>query len=134
MSDAPEKIQQPLSPHLQVYRLPLQALMSISHRASGAALAIGTLLVTAWLVAAASGEETYNIMLGFVQHPIGILMLFGWSVALFYHMCNGIRHMIWDMGFWFSKDKAHNSSLGVIFFAFLLTLAVWTYACRAYWM
>lgn len=121
----PKPIQRPLSPHLQVYRLPLQALMSISHRASGAALALGTILVTAWLLAAANGEAAYNAMMALARHPIGMLILFGWSAALFYHMCNGIRHMVWDMGFWFKKEHATRSSIGVLIAAAALTACTW---------
>ena len=125
MTETSKDIQRPLSPHLQVYRLPLQALMSISHRASGAILFLGTILVTAWLVAAAMGEESYNTMMSVVSHPVGTVALFGWSAALFYHMCNGIRHMFWDMGFLFKQQNATRSSVIVLIAATILTASVW---------
>ena len=124
-------VQRPLSPHLQVYKLPLTALMSISHRASGAGLAAGTLLVAAFLIAAASGEEHYNCVMDFATSTIGTIILFFWSAALYFHMCNGIRHMFWDTGRCLAKDKAQRTNYYVIIAALILTIATWAkiYGC-----
>lgn len=129
MSDTTQKAQRPLSPHLQVYRLPLTALMSISHRATGAALVLGTILVAAFLIAAAGGEAQYNFVMSIAMHPLGKIVLFFWSAALYYHMCNGIRHMIWDTGCMLRKDTAMRSNYVVLVSAATLTVLTWAAAC-----
>ncbi len=132
MSETTPKAKRPLSPHLQVYKLPLTALMSISHRVTGAALSVGTLLVTAFFIAAASGEEHYNFVMGLAAHPLGKLILFLWSFALFFHMCNGIRHMFWDIGKNFDKASANRSNYYVIAGAIALTGLTWAAACGCF--
>lgn len=132
MSETTPKAKRPLSPHLQVYKLPLTALMSISHRVTGAALAMGTLLVTAFFIAAASGEDHYNFVMGLAAHPLGKLVLFLWSFALFFHMCNGIRHMFWDIGKNFDKASANRSNYYVIAGAIAVTIFVWAAACGCF--
>jgi len=133
MSAAPqEKVLRPLSPHLQVYRLPLSALMSISHRITGAGLAVGTILVTAFLFAAASGEAQYNFVMGLATSTFGQIILFLWSAALYFHMCNGIRHMVWDTGNCLNKDKAMRTNYYVLAAAALLTLSTWACAYMRY--
>lgn len=127
MSEA--KIQRPLSPHLQVYKLPLTALMSISHRITGAGLIFGTLLVTAFLVSAATGEEQFNYVMGLATSLPGKIVLFLWSAGLYFHMCNGIRHMFWDMGRNFKKTDAHRSNYYVLIGAFTLTALTWVIVC-----
>ncbi len=129
MSDALKKVQRPLSPHLQVYRLPLTALMSISHRITGAGLAVGTILVAAFLIAAATGETQYNYVMGLAGTIPGKIILFLWSATLYFHMCNGIRHMFWDIGKNFNKAKAMRSNYYVIFAAIVLTVGTWVIAC-----
>ncbi len=129
MSDALKKVQRPLSPHLQVYRLPLTALMSISHRITGAGMAVGTILVAAFLIAAATGETQYNYVMGLAGTMPGKIILFLWSAALYFHMCNGIRHMFWDIGKNFNKAKAMRSNYYVIFAAIVLTVGTWVIAC-----
>ena len=117
--------ERPLSPHLQVYRWPLGMAMSILHRASGVALAVGTLMVVWWLVAAASGEAAYNVARDFAQSPLGTFMMFGWSAALYYHLCNGIRHLIWDTGRLFKIKNADAAGCIVLVVAALLTVGTW---------
>lgn len=88
----------PLSPHLQIYRWPLNMGLSILHRITGAALCVGLVLVVWMLAAAMRGPDAWDVFTGFTSAPLGQLMIFGWAVALYYHAFNGIRHMIWDMG------------------------------------
>ncbi len=118
----------PLSPHLQVYRLPMLALLSISHRITGAALAVGTLLVVWWLLAAATGPEAFAVVNGFLGSWFGQILLFGWTLALFYHLCNGVRHLLWDMGHGFELKAADTSGRIVIGAALVLTLGTWAMA------
>lgn len=115
----------PLSPHLQVYRLPLAAKLSISHRFTGVALTIGTLLLAYWLAAAAYGPESYARAQAFIGSWFGILLLLGWSFSLFFHLANGIRHLVWDAGFGFEKPEYRQSNLIVLGAAGALTLIAW---------
>lgn len=124
MSD-PKLKDRPLSPHLQVYKPQMTSVLSIMNRAAGVALAIGTLMVVWWLVAAAIGEQSYNAAMAFAQSPIGTLMIFGWSLALFYHMCNGVRHLLWDMGYLFKIENAYRGGYAVLLATAILTGAVW---------
>ena len=122
----------PLSPHLQVYRLPLPALMSISHRATGVLLAAGSLVLVYWLAAAASGPDAFadaQALLGSLPGRALLLLL---TFSLFYHLGNGIRHLFWDAGLGFELRTAHASGVAVIVAAVVLTLAAWAlgYAMR----
>lgn len=115
----------PLSPHLQVYRLPLTALMSISHRATGIGLTGGTLLLTWWIAAAAYGEDAYAQVQAFLGSWIGLILLLGFSFALFFHLCNGIRHLVWDAGRNFELDQTRRADVMVLIGAGALTAATW---------
>src|SRR5262245_20034919 len=106
--------QRPLSPHLQVYKWQLTMVTSILHRITGAALCFGTLMVAWWLVAAMLGEEAYYTAMAFAKHPIGIFMMFGWSVALYYHLFNGIRHLLWDTVHLFKIQNAYRAGYIVL--------------------
>lgn len=115
----------PLSPHLQVYRLPMTAIMSISHRITGSILAGGCLLITAFLVTAMMGEGPYEMVRAFAGSWFGLIILFGWSFCLYYHLCNGVRHLIWDTAAMLSKSQAAISGWVVILSALLMTGATW---------
>ncbi|MEO1888380.1 MAG: succinate dehydrogenase, cytochrome b556 subunit [Cycloclasticus sp.] len=118
----------PLSPHLDVYKLPLSAVISIVHRGTGAFLTMGTLVLVWWLMALAGGEEAFMSAQSFMGSFFGRLILFGWSFALFFHLCNGIRHLIWDVGYGFEKDTVEKSSLMVLGAAGFLTFFIWIIA------
>ncbi len=120
----------PLSPHLQVYRPQLTSVMSILHRMTGVALAVGSLMVVWWLVSAAYGEEAYNVARLFAASNIGTLMIFGWSVALFYHLCNGVRHLFWDSGRLFNIRQAYAAGYLVLLMTAVLTVGAWVCADR----
>lgn len=115
----------PLSPHLQIYRLPFTALTSIAHRATGVALAFGTLLLAWWLVAAASGPEYFAFVQDLIGSPVGYIALFGWTLALFYHLANGIRHLVWDAGYAFDIQASELGGKVVIAAAIGLTAVAW---------
>ena len=118
-------VNRPLSPHLQVYRPQWTSVLSISHRATGVALAFGTLLLVYWLVAAASGPEAFALAQELIGSIVGQLLLFGWTFALFYHFCNGIRHLFWDAGYGFELRNAYRSGLAVLAGGAVLTLLFW---------
>jgi succinate dehydrogenase / fumarate reductase cytochrome b subunit len=115
----------PLSPHLQVYQPQLTSVMSIMHRLSGIALAIGTLLLVYWLVSAAAGPEAFASAQSFIGSLLGYLLLLGWSVALFYHLANGIRHLFWDAGVGFELAQAYRSGWAVVIATAALTVLAW---------
>jgi len=117
--------ERPLSPHLQVYKPQLTSALSVLHRLTGVALGFGTLLLVWWLAAAAAGPEAFATAQGFIGSWLGLLLLFGWSVALFYHLCNGIRHLFWDAGYGFELPQAYASGWAVVIATGVLTLLAW---------
>ncbi len=119
------KRKRPLSPHLQVYRFQWTMALSILHRITGVALAVGSLLLVYWLAAAAGGPETFATAQAIVGSFLGRLFLFGWTFALFYHLCNGIRHLVWDAGYGFELGVAYRSGLAVLAASVALTLSSW---------
>jgi len=120
-----KQVRRPLSPHLQVYRLPLTAKLSILHRITGVGLAVGVLMLVCWLVAAATSDGAYAAVSGFLRSPIGYLLLFGWTVALWYHFCNGLRHLGWDFGHGLELDQARRSNMFVLAGTAALTVLTW---------
>ena len=115
----------PLSPHLSVYRWPITMTLSILHRGTGIAMAIGLVVMTAWLVAAASGADDYERFAGLMSTLLGRLLLIGWSFAFFYHLANGIRHLVWDTGRGFEKHQANASAWFVLAASTALTAVFW---------
>lgn len=118
----------PLSPHLQVYRLPLVAILSITHRITGCALSAGTILLVIWLGSAAYGPEAYDQVSALLATPVGLLILFGFSAAFYYHLCNGIRHLLWDVGQGFELPTVAKSNMLVLTGTALLTIVTWAVA------
>lgn len=117
--------ERPLSPHLQVYRWQITMALSILHRASGVALAIGLFVLAWWLLAAASGPEAYATFQSVAGSPIGILALVGWSFALFYHLCAGVRHLLMDTGLFFTIPEIYKSGYTMVACAAILTAMFW---------
>lgn len=115
----------PLSPHLQIYQPQLTSLMSILHRLSGIFLSLGTVVLAYWLIAAASGAESYQQAQDLLGSFLGLLFLFGWSFALFYHLCNGIRHLFWDIGLGMDIKMVYLSGKLVLLASFVLTALAW---------
>lgn len=115
----------PLSPHLQVYRPQWSSVLSILHRASGVLLSFGTVLVVYWLAALAGGPAAYQAMLDVMGSVPLQLLLVGWTLALFYHLLNGIRHLLWDTGMLLELGPARASGWTVVVLSVLLTAVVW---------
>ncbi|PTM40784.1 succinate dehydrogenase, cytochrome b556 subunit [Bosea sp. 124] len=122
----------PLSPHLQIYRWSWTMAMSIAHRATGSALYAGTVLVAAWLVAAASGPAAFDTAQAIAGSFLGRLVLFLYSFALLHHMVGGLRHFVWDMGHGYEPETRMNMAKYSVFVSGGLTLLVWivAYAVR----
>jgi succinate dehydrogenase / fumarate reductase cytochrome b subunit len=125
MAEARQAIERPLSPHLSIYRRHVNMVMSILHRITGAALYFGTLLLAAWLIAAAMGEREYEAFAGVASHPLGLIVLFGYTWALVHHMLGGIRHLIWDTGRGFEIWQVNALSWLTILGSIVLTLVLW---------
>jgi len=115
----------PLSPHLQVYRPQITSVLSILHRMSGMVLALGSLFLTWWLAAAAVGGAYFAFTQAVYASWFGTLVLLGFSVALFYHLCNGIRHMFWDIGRGFDLDSVTRTGWTMLVATAALTVGAW---------
>lgn len=117
----------PLSPHLQVYRPPINMVMSIVHRITGAALYFGSALLAWWLLAAATGPDAFAFVNGWLATPLGLVVIIGFTWALIHHMLGGLRHFIWDTGAGFDIPTVNLLSWGTIVLSVLLTAALWLY-------
>jgi len=117
--------ERPLSPHLSIYRWPITMTLSIVHRATGVAMTVGLVVLAAWLVNAAYGAAEYERFTAMMSTLTGRLVLIGWSFAFFYHLANGIRHLVWDTGRGFEKHQANASAWFVIIAAILITAGFW---------
>ena len=115
----------PMSPHIQIYKLPLTAKLSILHRGTGGALFFGLILMIAVLFSASNGPSSWQSMHGFLSSWFGNLVLFGFTFALYYHLANGIRHLFWDMGKGLDLEQANKSGIAVLAISVLLTLLTW---------
>ena len=127
------RMQRPLSPFMFPiwYRFQMTSALSILHRLTGIALSVGSILLVWWLVAVAAGGELFAATHAFMRSPIGMLLLFLWSVAFFYHLCNGIRHLAWDAGHGFELRSAYRGGYIVVAAALLLTALTWAYVFLA---
>ena len=115
----------PLSPDLQIYRPQLTSVFSITHRLTGVALSIGSPLLVGWLIAAAAGPSAFAALHGYLASWVGLLLLLGWTFSLFFHLCNGIRHLFWDAGHGFDLQVIYASGWAVLAISIGLTLIAW---------
>jgi len=118
----------PTSPHVQIYRMPLTAVLSITHRVTGIILAIGAILLIWVLSALAAGPESYAKVQPVLQSWFGYLVLLGITFSLYFHFCNGIRHLFWDVGMGFEIETADKTAKLAIIIAAILTIATWVVA------
>jgi len=127
MADNPqEQVQptRPLSPHLTIYHWAPTMIVSITHRATGVALSVGMLALAAWLVAISNGPDAYQAFYDLAASPPGLVVLFGFAWALAFHFLNGIRHLVWDVGYGFEKETARMSALLVIGLSLLIAAGI----------
>ena len=115
----------PLSPHLSIYRWPITMTLSILHRATGVALSVGLLAFAAWLMAAAGGAARYADFQAIAGSLPGRIALVGWSAAFFFHLANGVRHLVWDTGRGFAREQAGTSAWFVVVFTVVATAIYW---------
>lgn len=122
--------ERPLSPHLQIYRWQVQMVTSILHRATGVILSLGSLLIAWGLLALASGAHDWTTFTGYARSPLGFIILFGWTWALAFHLLNGIRHLVQDMGLGFSIKAFVASSWTAIIGSLFVTAIIWVLAMQ----
>ncbi|RAK57117.1 succinate dehydrogenase, cytochrome b556 subunit [Phenylobacterium deserti] len=125
---APKLRERPMSPHLQVWRWHITMATSILHRATGVALYVGALIAAAWAIALANGPESYATFKSLLGSPLGKLVMFGLTVSFFYHLANGIRHLVWDTGHGLDVKSANFSAVVCLAFTVAASIAVWVIA------
>ena len=118
----------PLAPHLGWYRWQLTSLLSIAHRLSGAALVIGLVALSFWLFFLAQDVAAGGLVEAIFLSWFGTLVQIGFALAFFYHLLNGVRHLLWDFQLGLELPQVYRSGYIVIVLALLLTLAVWVAA------
>jgi succinate dehydrogenase / fumarate reductase cytochrome b subunit len=117
-----------MSPHLQVWRWHVTMLTSILHRVTGVGLYLGALIAAAWAMSLAGGPEAYATFKAVLGSPLGKLVMFGMTLSVFYHLANGVRHLVWDLGHGFDVKSANASSYTVFGFTIAASLATWAIA------
>ncbi|MFT5258286.1 MAG: succinate dehydrogenase / fumarate reductase cytochrome b subunit [Saprospiraceae bacterium] len=122
MSATDVRKKRPLSPHLQIYKPQITSVLSILHRITGVVASVGVLFVVLWLVALAQSDAG---LLNLLQSTLAKVFLVAWSASLFYHLCNGIRHLFWDAGIGLEMDQVRRSGLIVLAATVILTIATW---------
>ena len=125
MPTSPAKRPRPLSPNIQIYRPQLTSVLSIANRISGVVLSLGAVVLVIWLLAAAAGPEAYAVVQGALASWLGQVVLFGCTVAFFLHLCGGIRHLVWDMGYGYELRSIYASGWAVVAGSVVLTAAAW---------
>jgi succinate dehydrogenase / fumarate reductase cytochrome b subunit len=120
----------PLSPHLQIYRPQITSVLSILHRITGFALSVGLLLLAGLIISAAFGQQSFDLVRGQMGTWYGYILLMGWSWAFYYHLCNGIRHLFWDMGKGFELSTVTTSGWAVVLASLTMTVVTWVYVIQ----
>ena len=115
----------PMSPHLQIYDLPITAKLSVLHRGTGVVLSIGLILVAIIIASIASGESAWASIRWVVSSWFGYLVLIGFSASLYYHLCNGIRHLFWNIGKGLDLETSKKSAVYVLISTLILTTLTW---------
>lgn len=115
----------PLSPHLSIYRPQITSVLSITHRATGIGLMAGAALLVVWLCAAAYDTESFARVHECLASPAGRFFLIGWTLAFYFHLANGIRHLFWDIGMGFGLAQVSRSGWAVLAFTLLMTALTW---------
>jgi len=121
-----DSAKRPVSPHIQIYRPQLTSVLSIMHRITGVGLGASAIVLTIELFAIAYDREFFEASIQWFSGFWGRLFLFLWTLALFFHLCNGIRHLFWDVGRGLELEQVYRSGWGVIIGSLTLTVIVWT--------
>lgn len=125
MPDLSTKRARPLSPNIQIYRPQLTSVISIGYRITGIALCVYAVGLVVWLLAAAAGPQAYSTVQAFIGSWVGQILLFGGTFAFFWHLCGGIRDLVWDAGYGYELRTIYVSGWAVVAASVLLTLVTW---------
>jgi succinate dehydrogenase / fumarate reductase cytochrome b subunit len=112
----------PLSPHLQIYKPQLTSVLSITHRGTGVFLTLGAFFLTCWLLALADGPAHFAKLQAHLISWYGQCLVYAFVFSLYFHLCNGIRHLFWDVGLGLDIDVAYKTGYAVVAGAIILTL------------
>ena len=118
----------PLSPHLQIYRWHISSLLSITHRISGVINLLSLILIFFWLIILSLGENNYELFLILINSFLGKFILIGFSWSMCFHILSGIRHLMWDFGYGFEIRTANVSGIIVIILSLFFTTTFWLFA------
>lgn len=116
--------ERPLSPHLQIWRFSLGMVMSIATRITGVVLSVGLLLLAWWLMAAATSPAAYATAEAVLSHWLVQLLLAGWLLSFAYHLCNGLRHLTWDLGLGMERQETRRSAVVTLIATVVIALAI----------
>ena len=119
------KAGRPLSPHLTIYRWPISMTLSILHRITGVALSVGLIILTIWLLALSVEAAAFDQVTAWLGSVFGQLLMVAFSFAFFFHLCNGIRHLFWDVGKGFEMRRVTASAWSVVVASSALTVWLW---------
>ena len=120
--------QNPLSPHIQIYRWQISSLLSITHRITGIVNLLALVFIFFWLIFLSLGESNYEIFLSIINSFIGKFILIGFTWSMSFHLLSGIRHLVWDLGYGFEIKTANITGLIVIIFSLILTIIFWLFS------
>lgn len=130
MMDYKKTLARPISPHLQIYNIFSKTMSSgpsIIQRITGVILVVGLIYLCAWLFSAAMGENSYNLFLRFITSWFGYLSLLGFSLCFYYHIFNGIRFLIFNLGYWLTKKNVMISGWCMVVITLLVWIVTWLY-------
>ena len=117
--------QNPISPHLQIYRWHISSLLSITHRIVGIINLLALIFIFFWLLILSFGESNYQLFLSLLNSFFGKFILIGFTWSMSFHILSGIRHLFWEMGYGFEIKNANISGVLVIIFSLILTIIFW---------
>tara|TARA_Y100000590_G_C15139757_1_gene795638 strand:- start:72 stop:458 length:387 start_codon:yes stop_codon:yes gene_type:complete len=120
--------QNPLSPHIQIYRWQISSLLSITHRITGIVNLLALVFIFFWLIFLSLGESNYEIFLSIINSFIGKFILIGFTWSMTFHLLSGIRHLAWDLGYGFEIKIANISGVLVIISSLFLTIIFWLFS------
>ena len=118
----------PLSPHIQIYRWHISSLLSITHRISGVINLLALILIFFWLLVLSFGESNYELFLLIINSFFGKFILIGFTWSMSFHLLSGIRHLAWDLGYGFEIKTANISGIVVIISSLIVTIIFWLLA------
>jgi len=115
----------PLSPHLTIYKKVLTAFFSIFHRITGIGLSIGSILIAFWIFLIALGPSYFYFFKIISETNVFKIILFLWTLGVFYHLFNGVRYLFWTYGLGMQLKTVYSSGYLIVFLTFLASIIAW---------